>query len=98
MRHPHSGRVPARHAHAVGQPDQGRAFAFDRQAAWENPRQCGKPAGGTRRFSDDYSPGISPAIRSITPAACSPSVITLGYNCEQGVASAARAELGRASG
>jgi hypothetical protein len=28
---------------------------------------------GTRRLSDDYSPGISPAIRSINPAACSPS-------------------------
>ena len=49
-----------------------RRAGRDRQAAWENPRQCGKPAGGTRRFSDDCSPGISPAIRSISPAACSP--------------------------
>ena len=51
------------HAHAVGQPDQGRAFAFDRQAAWENPRQCGKRAGGTRRFSSHGSEEYAPQVQ-----------------------------------
>ena len=59
-------------------------FGFDRQAAWENPRQCGKPAGGTRRFSDDCSPGIFARHKKHQLSSMfTVGVITLGYNSEQ---------------
>ena len=67
------------HAHAVGQPDQGRAFAFDRQAAWENPRQCGKRAGGTRRFSSHGSEEYAPQVqRSEKPSFSGPASVRRG--------------------